>query len=176
MDHGSRRLEEIRTLFEYDRWAMDRALGAMEVLTDEQLGREVGGAFPSVRETTAHVLGAGFVWLSRWKGSVRGTRPEPWVFTDLTSLRTRAGQMAGEIRAYLRDLAPDDLDREIDIVTSGGLADRRPVVETMRHAVNHASYHRGQIADQMRLLGATPASTDLFLFYHLRARGEAGGV
>lgn len=175
MDHGRRRVEEIRTLFEYDRWAMDRVATALEALSDEQLGRAVGGAFPSARDTLAHVLGAGFVWLSRWKGSVRGDRPA-WQLTDVASIRARSTELADGIDAFLSALSADDLDREIDIVTSGGLQDRRPVVETMRHVVNHATYHRGQVADQIRLLGATPASTDLFLFYHLRAQAAAPGA
>jgi uncharacterized damage-inducible protein DinB len=175
MDHGSRRLEEIRRLFEYDRWANGRVVDAMEALSDEQLGRPVGGAFPSVRDTLAHVLGAGFVWLSRWKGSVRGERPA-WQLTDVASIGARATELADGIDAYLAHISPDGLDREIDIVTSGGLQNRRPVVETMRHVVNHATYHRGQVADQMRLLGATPASTDLFLFYHLHAQAAASNA
>jgi uncharacterized damage-inducible protein DinB len=170
LDEGSRRLEEIRELFAFDRWATDRVLDSLADLTPGELGRDVGGSFPSVRETLAHTIGAGFFWLARWNGDPRGRRPESWVFTDLASLRARWVELTAELRAFLGALTAGGLDREVDIITSGGIHARRPLVETMRHVVNHASYHRGQVADQMRHLGANPAATDLFLFYHLRSQ------
>jgi uncharacterized damage-inducible protein DinB len=34
----------------------------------------------------------------------------------------------------------------------------------LRHVVNHGTYHRGQIANMMRQVGAAPPSTDYFLW------------
>lgn len=38
----------------------------------------------------------------------------------------------------------------------------------LRHVVNHSTYHRGQVATQMRQLGATPPSTDLVAYLRLQ--------
>jgi uncharacterized damage-inducible protein DinB len=39
----------------------------------------------------------------------------------------------------------------------------------LQHLVNHASYHRGQVATMIRQLGAKPIATDLIFFYRERA-------
>ena len=37
----------------------------------------------------------------------------------------------------------------------------------MRHVVNHSTYHRGQVATQLRHLGRTPPTTDLIAYLRL---------
>jgi uncharacterized damage-inducible protein DinB len=39
-----------------------------------------------------------------------------------------------------------------------------PLWAVLRHVVNHATYHRGQIAAKFGRLGATPARTDLVVW------------
>jgi uncharacterized damage-inducible protein DinB len=39
-----------------------------------------------------------------------------------------------------------------------------PLWAVFRHVVNHATYHRGQIAAKFGRLGATPAKTDLVVW------------
>jgi uncharacterized damage-inducible protein DinB len=41
-----------------------------------------------------------------------------------------------------------------------------PFAPMLQHVVNHASYHRGQVTQMLRQLGAQPAkSLDLIAFY-----------
>jgi uncharacterized damage-inducible protein DinB len=44
----------------------------------------------------------------------------------------------------------------------------------MQHLANHSTYHRGQVAEKMRQLGAIPVATD-FAFFILEGRGEVDG-
>src|SRR5262249_41078348 len=53
--HRNMTLNDIRTLFEYDRWANARALDAVMKLTDEQFTRNLGGSFASIRDTIVHL-------------------------------------------------------------------------------------------------------------------------
>jgi uncharacterized damage-inducible protein DinB len=39
-----------------------------------------------------------------------------------------------------------------------------PLGKLMRHVVNHSTYHRGQLATQLRQLGQTPPNTDFTRF------------
>lgn len=53
--------DDIRLLFEYDRWANDRVLRAAAGLSGEQFTRELGGSFRSVRDALVHIIGGGGV-------------------------------------------------------------------------------------------------------------------
>ncbi len=63
---------EIRTLYEYDAWANGRTLNACAALTQEQLTRNLGNSFSSVRDTLVHIIGAQMIWLERLHGSLAG--------------------------------------------------------------------------------------------------------
>src|SRR6266436_4211878 len=74
--------DDIRLLYEYDRWANNRVLQAASALTAEQFTRDLGGSFRSVRDTLVHIIGGEWGWLAYWK--------EPSHNSDfLTDLRTR---------------------------------------------------------------------------------------
>ena len=51
-------LQDLQNLLDYNYWARDRMLDALDQLTPEQFTREVGGSFKSIRDTAAHMLGA----------------------------------------------------------------------------------------------------------------------
>ncbi len=161
-------LADLLDLFAYNRWATGRVLDAVGRLTDEQLNRSVGGSFPSVRDTLAHVLAADWVWLSRWGGDPLGKAPDLSGCTDLRALRERWQVLTEAQSAYLAGLTEAALRRSVSIITRTGITAELPLHETMRHVVNHATYHRGQVAAQLRQLGVEPAGTDLFLYYAAR--------
>jgi uncharacterized damage-inducible protein DinB len=48
--------EDVRLLYEYDRWANDRILKLVGALTPEQFTRDLGGSFPSVRKEHVEFL------------------------------------------------------------------------------------------------------------------------
>ena len=61
-------LDQIRALYEYNEWANEHVLDAASALTNEELARELGASFGSVRGNLAHAAGAQIIWLSRWTG------------------------------------------------------------------------------------------------------------
>lgn len=163
--------EEIRLLYEYDAWANQRMRDAAAVLTPEQFLRDLGSSFPSVRDTMAHIYGATWIWLERWKGNTPGTLPTAADFPTHASVVARWGALERELIAFVRTLSAADLASEREYRTLKGTAFRNPLWQSLQHLVNHNSYHRGQLTTMLRQLGATPVSTDLILFY--RDRGVA---
>lgn len=63
--------ELIRGLYDYHRWANRRLFDVAAGLGEEPAQREVGKqfSFPTVRRMFAHLYGADWVWLMRWKGA-----------------------------------------------------------------------------------------------------------
>lgn len=167
------RLIDIHDLYAYDDWARGRVLEAASRLTREQLTRELGGSFPSVLAILAHVLSADWVWLSRWQGASPTGWPEDWAVDELEAVAAHWRRIAGERRAYLAELRESDLDRVVDYRNTRGQPYRSTMHEMLRHVVNHASYHRGQISDRIRMVGGEPVATDLIVWYRERPAGVA---
>src|SRR6516165_4933037 len=75
--------DDIQLLYEYDRWANNRVLHAVSVLSAEQFTRDLGGSFRSVRDTLLHIIGGEWGWLAYWKAPLHG----PAFLKDLKSRR-----------------------------------------------------------------------------------------
>ena len=57
----SRTPQDISKLFAYNRLANARTLDPVSRLTAEDYGRTLGGSFPSVKETLAHIYAAEWI-------------------------------------------------------------------------------------------------------------------
>lgn len=168
------RLTEIRDLYAYDAWASRLMFEAASALHPEELAREVGGSFPSVIATLAHILHANWIWLSRWNGASPTGWPEAWTVSNMPSLNAHWRRIENEREVWLRQLTEADLDRVVEYRNTKGVAHRSTLSEMLRHVVNHATYHRGQVTNQLRALGAQPVATDLIVWY--RDRGATVAV
>ena len=169
-------LPDVLDLYAYTRWADARMLGGVDALTAEQFTRVLGGSFPSVRDTLVHVLQANWVWLSRWKGSADGAVPDLGECNTPALVRARWDELTAAQSAFLDDLTDHALARPIAIRTRSGLATEMPLVDSMRHVANHATYHRGQVTTYLRQLGAKAVSTDLLYWQVERSAARAAAT
>ncbi|MGA9885006.1 MAG: DinB family protein [Candidatus Acidiferrales bacterium] len=161
-------LEDVGLLYTFNAWANNRTLDACAALTPEQLTRDLGSSFKSVRDTLAHIYGAQWIWLERWHGRVPAGLPSAGDFPDLQTLRQRFTEMDRNLIDYSASLNADDLTRVMSIKTSSGAVLAQPLWQMLQHVANHGTYHRGQIATMLRQLGAKASSTDLIGFYRER--------
>jgi uncharacterized damage-inducible protein DinB len=165
--------EEVRLLYEFDAWANRRVMDAAATLTAEQLSRDLGSSFRSVRETLVHIMGAQWIWLERWQGRNPTTLMDAKDFPTMESVRARWAEIERELLGYVRALNADDIAavREYKTLKSGVY--RNPLWQALQHLINHGSYHRGQVTTMLRQLGAAPVATDLILFYREREKAAA---
>jgi uncharacterized damage-inducible protein DinB len=156
----------LETLLDYHYWARDRILDAAERLTPEQLTRDLGNSFPSVRDTLVHLFSAEWVWCARWQGASPQTMLDPAAFPDVASLRAAWHEHEQKVRAVLAQFGENGIVRAIEYRTFNGVAQAQPFWQMLQHVVNHGSYHRGQVTTMLRQLGAAPPrSLDLIAFY-----------
>lgn len=161
-------VEEIRELFTYNAWANRRIFDAVAPLPTEAYTRDLKSSFASIHDTLAHIVGAERLWLARWRGEP-GTLMKGADFPSLADVRKAWDGVEAERAKYLGALTTPMLTKEITIKpTSGGQYVHR-LIETLQHAVDHSSYHRGQIVTMMRQVGVKPPSTGLIGFYRERA-------
>lgn len=158
-------VDEIRALFVYNRWANLRVLDAAAALDDERLRRDLGSSFPSVLATLAHIVASDWVWLRRWAGESPTGPPADWDLSGLEAVRSKWDEIEAERAGVLDALDDDALAREVAYRSTNGTPYTSRMDDMLRHVVNHATYHRGQVTTMLRQLGAAPVATDLIAYY-----------
>jgi len=157
-------MDEIRRLYAFNRWATLRFLGAADGLTEEELARDMKSSFPSVLATLTHMYGAEWIWLERWRGRVPDSFPQRDALTSVAAVREHFGALWADQGAFLEALTDADLTRSVGWRSLAGDEYTGRLGDLLRHVVNHATYHRGQLATLVRQLGHTPPPTDLVLY------------
>jgi uncharacterized damage-inducible protein DinB len=171
--------DDIQLLYEYDRWANDRVLQAVSTLTVEQFRRDLGGSFPSVRDTLVHIIASEWAWLTIWN------EPSPssafvanvWprlgavfpanAFPDVAAVQFRWGEIESEQVEFVNRVTNESLARMLPVQTT-----KISLAPLMQHLANHSTYHRGQVALMMRQLDSVPLPTDFHVFL-VGGRNEA---
>lgn len=162
-------LATLRELFDYNYWARDRQLEACAALTPEQFLRPLGSSFSSLRDTLAHLVGAEWIWLERWRGRSPSAIPSAEEFPALEAIRVRWLEVEGEMREYLSGLNQDALAQPFTYVNLKGQRWTYPLWRTLLHVVNHQTYHRGQVTTLLRQLGAQPPQIDYLVAHDVHA-------
>ncbi len=151
------------TLFAYNRWANARVLDACRKLTSEQYAAEPAAGWSSVRSTIVHIALVTDGWLRGLTGEiVMKTLTE----SDLPTVDAAAQLLARAERIladHLPQLTPERLATPVTISGRGRTATLPPWV-VLRHLVNHATYHRGQVASKLKRFGIEQPATDFVYF------------
>ena len=157
-------IAEVQELFAYTAWANALAFEAASALSEEQLDHSIASSFPSVRATLAHLVGAEWVWLRRWLGESPSGFPD-WVAKPvLAELKAKLAEVEHERDAFVAGLSDGDLGRVIAYRNLSGQEFSDRLNGLIQHVANHSTYHRGQLATQLRQLGLKPPSTDLIVY------------
>jgi uncharacterized damage-inducible protein DinB len=156
--------EDVRRLYDYNRWANHRLLDSAKRLEPAEFVRDLGASLRSVQGTLVHILWAEWIWLRRWHGeSPKEVWPET-DYPDVAAVESRWDRLEREQEELIANLSDERLRTRIAYENLKGERWEYSLAEMMQHVVNHSSYHRGQIASLLRQLGHVPASTDLLLF------------
>ena len=152
--------DDFASLYAYNRWADARVLDACRKLSPEQYAAEPAPGWSSVRSTLVHLAIVTDGWLRGVAGeSVEGVPTE----ADLPTVDD-AARLLDEAQAtfekVLPAMSPQTLAEPMTLRSRGRVAVLPPWV-VLRHLVNHATYHRGQIASKLKRLGVDPPATDL---------------
>lgn len=153
--------DDIVTLFAYDRWANSKLFDACRRLTAEQYVAEPVPGWSSVRSTIYHIAMATEFNLRALASNTDDRIPaEADLITvdDTARLLERAYQRFEELRPTL---TPERLNTLLTLHAIGR-SFTLPRWAILRHIVNHASYHRGQIASKLKRFGIEPPNTDFF--------------
>jgi uncharacterized damage-inducible protein DinB len=164
--------DDFVSLFAYNRWCDRRVLDACRKLTAEQYIAEPVSGWSSVRSSIVHIAVVTEGWLS---GFASESDREILTEADLPTV--------GDAERVL-DQANQIFDELVPKMTPEWLATPRtmrrgnrsailPPWVVLRHVVNHATYHRGQIASKLKRLGIEHSATD-FIFWAFEQVPQGG--
>ena len=161
---------DIKLMLDYNVWARERLLTAVEMLSGEQYTRAMGNSFSSVRDTLVHIYGADLIWAERY---IDGTSPTafaaPDAYADVAAIRAAWRLLDARVERFKAALDDAAINREVAYTNMKGAAFRSPLWQVIHHVSNHATYHRGQVTTMIRQLGAAPpASMDLIAYFRQR--------
>lgn len=151
---------DFRRLFRYDRWANHEVA--------EALGQAPSPPAKSVN-WMAHIVAAEALWLARIQ-----KRPAPmavWPEIAAADLLRQVHDVQGAWHDYLEALDDAALRGSCVYKNSKGEQYSSAVEDILAHVLMHSTYHRGQIAADMRTAGLEPIYTD---FIHAVRQGHLG--
>lgn len=139
-------------LYRYNTWANKRVLGALEQqkVTDEK-----------ILTLMSHVMAAQLIWLHRIVG-LPAPDVELWKLYSIERLKELSEEGSTRWLQFIEE--HDDFNRQLRYHNYVGHAFENNVEQIMIHTVNHATYHRGQVALLMRERGYEPINTDLITY------------
>lgn len=142
-------MQHLTRLVAHLAWADDRVLAALRSATTPD---------PTCLELFAHVLAAEHVWLARLRGET--PRHPVWPALTLEQCAALVQSNQRELEHFVAGLAPGDLDRPVTYVNSAGRRFTSATDDILLHMCLHGTYHRGQIAWELRRSGGVPLPTD----------------
>ncbi len=139
----------LRRLFTYDDWANREAMAAL---------RAAGTPPKRSLQTMAHIIGAERLWFHRLTREEEPVVIWPDFCVDECERHVRA--LPRMWAPYLSGLTPARLDETVSYVNSKNERWSSALGDVLMHVVMHSTYHRGQIARELRREGHTPSYTD----------------
>lgn len=139
----------LRRLFAYDHWANGEVLGGLRAVESPPLRSG---------KLIAHIVGTEYVWLARIR-----QQPSPlavWPELNLADCAMHVDRLASLWDEYLDGTSGEGISHTVSYRNSKGELWSSSIQDILMHVMMHSSYHRGQIAADMRDAGHTPAYTD----------------
>jgi uncharacterized damage-inducible protein DinB len=165
-------LNSIRQLYDYNRWANRRTLTVASTLATDDFLQLMGNSFSSVRDTLAHILGAEWIWLERWRGRSPKALLDSATFPTVQSLKSRWEIVERDQMQFIEALTTQRLGEELPYINQKSQLYSYPLWQQLVHVVNHSSYHRGQVTTLLHQLGAEAVSTDFLVYFDEKPKSQ----
>jgi uncharacterized damage-inducible protein DinB len=158
--------ERYRRWFEYEKDSHAKILAALNAVPEAQRGSE---AYEKAVSLMAHLLLARWLWLFRLGVGPREQVPqtaEAFFPRDVpvAELPARVAAMEAAWESYLGLMDETEVSRVVQYKSLDAGGFRNTVEDVLTQLFGHSWYHRGQIAQLLRSIGAEPPVTD-FIFW-----------
>jgi uncharacterized damage-inducible protein DinB len=149
----------------YNVWANQRILNLLNGLGEEQLDRDLGSSFSSLRNTAYHMWESESVWYQRLQLASPVIRPA----AGFEGSWQEFVQLFSRQSAMLKDFIATASDARLAHTIEYNHPVRGICKSAVQHVIltvfNHSTYHRGQLVTMLRQAGVTKIpATDFIEF------------
>ncbi|MCK6543045.1 DinB family protein [bacterium] len=148
------RVDQLQTQWAYDRWADARTYASIRALG---MGRA-----RSV-QLFSHLVEAKRLWFLRITGEYKHVKGV-WNDWSLEECESQLQTVERQWIDFMTSQTDDALENTITYTNTQGQSFSNTINEIITHVLYHSTYHRGQIAMEVRKAGGTPAQTDYITF------------
>ena len=148
----------LQNLTQYNVWANTRVLKSFD---------RIQGELPDYAVLMfSHLLNAQAIWIAR----ITGTKSPVTVLQkhSLEELHRLAQDTSNKLVEIYANADEAELNRFIEYTNTQGKAYSTRVQDILTHAINHATYHRGQVARELRLAGHEPINSDYVTYVRIQ--------
>ncbi len=138
-------LERLHT---FNKWANNQVINS---IIDSEIEDE------KVLSLMSHILNAESIWIERIYGE-SAARYSLWQKHGADDMPNIHEDLLADLRDIFEN---EDLSAKIEYVNSKGVEYDSTIEEILLHIVDHATYHRGQLATRYRELGIKPLETNV---------------
>lgn len=136
----------------YNLWANARTVESLKETKSEKAFSLMG-----------HIVDAQTTWLVRVKDPSSASK-NFWNTYSVEEMAFHHEKSNKDWEEFISSLDEKDFSRMIDYTNSQGKSYQNTIGEIITHVLNHSTYHRGQIAAEVRKSGAPPALTDYIAY------------
>ena len=154
--------KQLRRLIDYNQWADEKILAAIDGLSAEELTRPREAYCGTIAQNLRHTVAAQRNWLARWKGQTpkpAGELSQPW--------REVYAESHAALRAFVGGLSDHSAGEILRFTDGQGVAREMPLDQTIVHVVNHGTAHRAETGLLLERLGRSPGDLDYVLYCRL---------
>lgn len=150
-------------------WANSKLAAIMEKLTEEQLDKDTGSSFPTIRKTVYHIWDAESTWYQRLQLAERVTDPSAGfngAFNEACRLWLQQSLL---LRDWVQQALPQRLEHTVAYFNRNHEYCKSTVAQVLVQVFSHSAYHRGQLVTMLRQAGVTKIPrTDYIAFTRSR--------
>lgn len=134
---------------------------------NEKLFNLIEANFQNISEKTIslynHILNVHQIWNSKITGK---SEFERWQINEFGSLSEINNNNFNETFDIIKEIAPSF---EIEYKISNGQKFKSKFEDILFHIINHSTYHRAQIATELKTRGIEPLNTDYIAFKMIKS-------
>ena len=157
-------LDDLRSLYQYTRWADTILLDAVGQLTPEAYVQEPAPGWAPVRSSLIHMGGAMRIWKSRLQHASITSFPDEIQFPSVDDAAKLLHEGHDAFDQLVAALSPEQSNALFTYSDLKGNSRTIPYWAVYRHVANHQTYHRGQVVSKLKRLGVDTPATD-FIYW-----------